>query len=176
MPGPSTRADSSDVGKAAQTAGPATTPEQSVRSAQHKIRSKLDARTTGLEGLVDQFTRSFGVSREKTSQLTGQMSRNMEMANEVGTVIARGYQEVSREWLELAQARLQNYVDHMAALVRCGSVQEVIATQQKIAEDLIREFSENGTRIAKVAGRIVEEAREAMAGKTDGKTGRVTEN
>jgi hypothetical protein len=176
MPDPRTHTEARNTGQTAQMASQAATPEQSVRSAQNRIRSKLDARATALDGLVDQFTRSFGLSPDKASELTGRVSRNMEVASEVGAVMTRGCQEASREWFEIAQARFQNYVEHMAALGRCGSVQELVATQQKIAQDLIQEFSENGTRMAKVAGRIVEETRRAIAAEAESRPGRVTNN
>jgi hypothetical protein len=72
-----------------------------------------EAALVGLDGIrraTDQFTRAVGLAGQESEAVTRQASENFGALTETGTVLARGMQDVSREWLTLSQNRFQKNV------------------------------------------------------------------
>ena len=77
---------------------------------------------TGIEAarrVAEEFGRVLGVGGQNEN-LTRQASQNFEAITETGSVLIRGFQEVSREWLDLMQERLRKNAEGMTKLANAA--------------------------------------------------------
>lgn len=87
---------------------------------------------------------------------------NLAAVTGVAGVLARGFQDISQEWLALAQGRVQKNMEALNALSRCRSLPELVALQTRFLQENLREAGENNRRIAEVSMRVAREAANAM--------------
>jgi phasin family protein len=81
---------------------------------------------------------------------------------EPSTVLARGFQDLSREWLSLVQERVEKNLDVFSALVRRQSVSEFIAVQSKVVRDSLEQSIEATRRVAAVSTRVASDASQTI--------------
>ena len=105
------------------------TPTGSPSSAGAIVRTAVDTASRAFQSSAEQIARSFGISGEQGDDLARQSSDSLEAITECGAVLARGFQEISRQWMNLAQHRLQKNLEGVQALASCQSVQDVVAVQ-----------------------------------------------
>jgi hypothetical protein len=120
-----------------------------------------EAAVVGLDGvrrMTDQFTSAFGLCGRESEAVKRQASENLGALAETGTVLARGMQDVSREWLTLSQQGLQKNIEGLTQLVRCRSMQDFIAAQSDLLRknwhymiDVSRQIAERSIEIANEA-------------------------
>ena len=120
----------------------------------------------GLEGarlLGEQLTRAFGLSSQNTEALTRQASENFGAVTETTTVLARGVQEASREWLSFVQERIQKNVEALTRLSQCQSVQDYVGVQGEILRENWQHAIEANRRVAEHSLKVASEATEKIA-------------
>jgi Phasin protein/N-6 DNA Methylase len=54
---------------------------------------------------------------------------------ETGTVLVRGLQDLSREWLKLSEEQLRRNLEAISQLAGCRSVQDLVAVQSGLVRD-----------------------------------------
>ncbi|HZA94004.1 MAG TPA: phasin family protein, partial [Gemmatimonadales bacterium] len=74
------------------------------------------------------------------------------------TVLARGVQDVSREWFELSQKRLQMNLDGLRSLAQCRSVPDFMAVQASLIRDNLEQTLDTSRRMAELTQQLAEEA------------------
>jgi hypothetical protein len=114
--------------------------------------SELARRSTGQA--MQMFDRSGGEARG----LTGQASEGFNIVAQSNTILARGFQDVSREWFELSQKRLQTNLDGLNALARCRSMNEFVTVQSSLIRDNLEQTVDNSRRIAELTIQLADEA------------------
>ena len=127
-------------------------------AARDSARSGLEAATQGVRRLTDQFTQVLGFSGPQSEELTRRSSENVRALTEASTVIAKGAQELSREWLDLAQDRHAKNIDGIKRLAGCRSVQDLIAVQSDLLRDGVQELISTNKRFAELSVRLANEA------------------
>jgi phasin family protein len=137
---------------------------QAAETTQETIRTAMDTASRAFQSSADQIARSFGLAGEQGEDLTQQSTRNLEAITECGAVLARGFQEITREWLSLAQHRAQKNLEGVQALASCRNVQDVVAAQTEFLRDNIREIMENSRQIAETSVKVADEAAQALTG------------
>ena len=120
---------------------------------------------------TDQMGQLFGFAGERGQELTRQSSQNLEVVTETSAVLARGFQDISREWLGLMQEGVQKNLEGFAALSRCRSVQDFVALQSEFARNSLEQTVEGTRRIAEVSTRVASEASETLTSQS-GRGGR----
>jgi len=91
-----------------------------------------DATVVGLDGVrrvTEQVTEALGIAGQKSEAVAHQASENLGALAETSTVLARGIQDVSREWLRLSQHGLQKNIEGLTQLARCRSIPDLAAVQ-----------------------------------------------
>lgn len=131
---------------------------QAAEVTQETIRTAVDTASRAFQGSAEQITRSFGLSDR-------QATHNIEAMTECSAVLVRGFQEISREWLSLAQHRLQRNLEGVQAIASCQNVQDVVAAQTELVRDNIKQIVENSRQIAESSVRVAEEAAQTFTGK-----------
>jgi hypothetical protein len=120
-----------------------------------------DAFQSGLGTAVEVAQRSmmvmFGVGEEARTR-PAQVATSFEAMTESTTVMIRGFQDVSREWLEMSRNRFQTNVDGFNAMVRCRSAHDLVAVQSSLIRENLELAMENGRRLAELSASVTEKA------------------
>jgi phasin family protein len=145
--------------------GMADSVRAGAEGAQRVASTVRDAVQTGLgtaseiaQRSTDQALQIFSFSGRDTRDLADQASRNLQAIAQSGTVLARGVQDVSQQWMSMTQDRLQKNLDGFNALTRCRSVPDAVAVQSSLVRNNLEQMLENGRRLAELSIRIAEEA------------------
>ena len=93
-------------------------------------------------------------------------AENVEAVTETGSVLVRGFHDVSREWVELAQQRLQRNAEGLARLAQCRNLQDLAAVQTELVRENLREMIDNTRRISErsVQVEVLDASRRLPAG------------
>ncbi|WP_046867185.1 phasin family protein [Microvirga massiliensis] len=124
-----------------------------------------EAAVIGLDGVrrvTERVTQALGVTGQESEAVTRQASENLGALTETGTVLARGLQEVSREWLTLSQHGLQKNIEGLTQLARCRTLQDLVAVQSELMRnnwhymiDVSRQIAERSIEIANEAAQTI---------------------
>lgn len=137
-----------------------------VETLQETLQSNLNTTVQTLERMSDQFTRVISVAAPQAEALAGRSSQSFDAAWQASTILAKGAQEVSQEWLRLLQDRLARNVDVLNRLAGCRSVPDFIAIQGDVMRDRLGEAVESSRRIAEVSMRATDEATHIIQSQT----------
>jgi hypothetical protein len=136
-----------------------------VESTQHMASTMQEAMSTGFTAAselaqrsTDQAMRFVGLSGRDEAWPAAQASEGLRTLAQSGTALASRVQDMSQEWLEMSQHRLQKNLDGLNALVRCRSVLDFVAVQRSLARDNLELTIENSRRVAELSARMVDEA------------------
>jgi phasin family protein len=103
----------------------------------------------------------FGLSGERSEELTRRSSQNLETMTEASATVARGFQDLSREWFTLVQEATQKNIEGLTALARCRSVPELLSAQADLVRNSMQQTI-NGTRkMTEVSTRLTTQAGQA---------------
>jgi phasin family protein len=117
--------------------------------------------------LTERAAQLFGFAGERGQELSRQSTQNLEVVSETSAVLARGFQDISQEWLGLFQERMQKNLEGLAAMTRCRSVQDLLAAQSEFARNSLEQTVESTRRLAEVSTRVASEASRTLASQAD---------
>jgi len=132
-----------------------------AREAANQTEEAVRAGAEGVRRVTEEFTKAFGFTAQHPD-LTRQATRNLEAITETGSVLARGFQEVSREWVELAQHRLQKNAEGLTRLAQCRNLQDLAAVQTEIVRENLQEMIDNSRRIAERSMQVAQDAAQVI--------------
>jgi phasin family protein len=145
------------------------TAEASRAGAREAANQTEEAMRTGVEGVrrvTEEFTKAFSLTGQN-EEVTRQATRNLEAITETGSILVRGFQDVSREWVELAQQRLQRNAERLARLAQCRNLQDLAAVQTELVRDNLREMIDNTRRISERSVEVASEAARTITAETN---------
>ena len=102
------------------------TARAGVREATDRAEDVMKTGIQSAQRVADEFGRVFGFGGQN-EDLTRQATQNLEAITETGTILMRGFQDVSREWLELTQERLRKNAQGMTKLAQCRTLPDLAA-------------------------------------------------
>jgi phasin family protein len=143
-------------------AAAAHTSERISGEAQDTLRSGLKAASEESRRATDQVTQLFTQSAARGEELTRRSAQGLEVLTQTSTALTRGFQNLSREWLTLAQARLQRNVDAMSAIAGCRSLPELFTIQTELVRDNLQHTLEATQRMVELSRRIASEAGQSV--------------
>ena len=123
--------------------------------------SELTRRSTG------QVTQGFSVTGGDAQGLTEQASQNLRVAAQSGAALARSFQDIAREAVEMSQRRWQRNLEGFNALARCRSPQDLVAVQSGLIRDNLEQTVENSRRLAELTIQMADEATRTIAVQTE---------
>jgi phasin family protein len=144
-------------------AAAANTSERISGPAHDAARAGLNAASEASQHMADQITQLFGMTGEQSEELARRSAQSIEAVTEASTVMARGFQDLSREMMTLAQERIQRNMDAFAALSRSRSIHELFTLQSELFRDNLQHTLESTRRIAEVSTRMAGDATQTMA-------------
>ena len=114
--------------------------------------------TQSFRRINDQFTKALGFNGPQAEELARRSSQNLQAVSQANTVLARGFQDASHEWISLAQERVTKNIDGLNRLAGCRSVQDFVAVQSDLVRDNLWQIIDTNKRIAELSLRVAEEA------------------
>jgi hypothetical protein len=146
--------------------------QRSTETVQEIMRSGVETANKTAQRSLDQFASVFGFSGREAQEAAEQSSRNLQAVAECGTVLARGVEDISREWLDWAQQRFQSHLDGLNALLRCRTPQDFVAVQSDQVRQNLELLIESTRRVAERSVQLAEAAGETIAVQADETAGR----
>ena len=137
---------------------------QAAETTRDAVRTTIETASRTLQSSAEQVAHSLGLSGEHAGEVTRQSTQNVEAITECGAILMRGFQEISREWLSLAQHNLQRNLEGFQALASCRTVQDAVATQTKLVRDNIQQIVDDGRHIAETSAKVANEAAQTLTG------------
>lgn len=121
---------------------------------------------SGVSGLAEQparqASRLFVVAGGTSREAVRHASRNVQGLTETGAVLARGFQDLSREWMNFTQQQFRANLNGLTGLVRCRTPQDVLELQTTVVRENLqgawnsaRRVSEISTEVAKEVARTI---------------------
>ena len=145
---------------------------QVAQTARGTIGSGLGTMTDLAQRSTDQVMDALNRSGERSQEIAERSSQTLAAVTGVSAVLTRGFQDLSREWLDLVQERARKNVESLTALSRCRSLPDVVAVQSDLVRDGLQQTIEGTRRFAEVSTRVVNEANQTLSAETAGRRGR----
>ncbi len=117
-----------------------------------------DTATQNAQRFTEQVAQMFSFSGERGEELSRRSSQSVQAMTEVSTVVARGMQDLTREWATLLQEQTQRNIEGFAALVRCRTLPELLSAQAELIQGNVQRTIEGTRRMAETSARLVTEA------------------
>jgi phasin family protein len=127
-------------------------------AAQEAGRETLSTAAQGAQRFTDQVTQIFGLTGERSEELTRRSSQNLEAMTQASSAVARGFQDLSREWFSLVQETTQKNIEGFAALARCRTVPELLSAQANLVQNTLQQTIDGTRRMAEVSSRVMTDA------------------
>jgi|SRR4051812_31307126 hypothetical protein len=129
-----------------------------TETARDTFQAGLNTATETFQRMSDQFTQALGFNGPQAEELARRASQNLQAVTQANTVLARGFQEASHEWINMARERVTKNMEGLNRLAGCRSVQDFVATQSDLARDGLQQVIDTNKRVAEVSLRIADEA------------------
>jgi phasin family protein len=136
--------------------------QKAARTVQEAMQSSFGAASELAHMSTDRMMQLYGLQSKDTKNLAEQTSQHLRAIAESSTVLARGMQDVSQEWIGLLQERMQTNLDGLSALARCRSMYDLVALQSSFMRSNMEQMLTNSRRIAELSSRITDEASRTM--------------
>src|SRR4051812_10905821 len=120
--------EAAQAGEQATRAG-ADSASQGAETLRDTVRSGLNTATETFQRASDQFLKGFTFSGPQSEEVARRSSQTIDAMTQTGSIMARGFQEVSHELLGLAQERLTKNIDGLNRLVGCRSMQDFVSVR-----------------------------------------------
>src|SRR3954470_4367905 len=131
---------------------------QGAETARKNLQAGLDTAAQTFQRMTDQFTQVLGFNGPQSEELARRSSQNLQAVSQANTVLARGFQEASHEWISLAQERMTKNMDGLNRLAGCRSVQDFVAVQSDLIRDSLWQIIDTNKRVAELSLHVAEEA------------------
>lgn len=149
-----------DLTKTVQTG--AEGAQTAVRTMQEAVQTGLSTASELARLSTDQAMQFFNPGTRDAQSLGDETSRNLQAVAQAGTVLARGVQDVSREWFELSQKRLRMNLDGLSSLARCRSVSDFVAVQTSLIRNNLEQTLDNSRRMAELTQQLAVKASQTL--------------
>jgi phasin family protein len=126
------------------------------------LESGLNNSIRSFQGITDQFSRMWSLDSPRAEEMTRRSSQNVEAVSQAGMILAKGGQEISRQWFEMIQDRLVANIDAMNKLASVRSFQDFVTLQTEIARGRFGHAVESSRRIAEISARVTGEAAQVI--------------
>jgi len=131
---------------------------RNIETAQGALQSGMEGALRSFETLTRTMTGTFGFTGSRGEQLAEESSTNVKVVAEAAAVVAKGAQDVSREWFKLTQNRLRTNLEALGQLASCRTAQDVISVQSNLMRQTLEQVVQSGQSIAEASRRSMDEA------------------
>lgn len=130
-------------------------------TAEQALRTGMETGVRSFEGLTQGLTRAFSVT-QPNPELATRSAENVRAVSEASTALAKGAQETSRTFFDLAQRTMSANVEAFTRFATCRSVQEVMALQSDLLRTNLQHVIESGDAMARCSTDAIRSAAQAI--------------
>jgi len=135
---------------------------QTAEAAREAVQAGLDATSNGLEQAADAFDRALGFSGDEGKRLAQRSTANIEAVTRCGRVLSEAAQDLSREWVGIAQRQVTQNLESMSTLASCRSVQDFATVQSDLLRARFAQMVEDARHLAERSIKAAHEANNAI--------------
>jgi phasin family protein len=143
--------------------------KQAKEAAKLGAESVEQAVKAGTEALNTGYAQAMAMTKEQVStyfpsaakgfdEFAGLGKDNLDAAFEFGSVAAKGFEAISKEFMAFNQKALEANMEKATALLGCKTVQDLVEVQTDIARGNFDEFVAQGTKITEISVKAANEA------------------
>jgi hypothetical protein len=133
---------------------------------QHTVQAGWDVTSKLAQRSTDQFMQVFGLSGQQSQEVAHQSSQNIQAIANTSAILARGFQDIVREWLSFTQSRLDENLDRLNALKTCQSIPDLVALQSDLIRENLEELIDKGQQIMERSTEVTHEAARTITAQT----------
>jgi hypothetical protein len=115
------------------------------------LAARLTARS------ADQLARALGIGSQETGQTAQQVASNIGAIMQSSSVVAQGAGAISAEWMDFACQQTERSLQHMQAVIRSRTPQDLAAAQSAALRDQIEGLIKGARRIAELTLQTADE-------------------
>jgi phasin family protein len=130
----------------------------SVEEAKQAEAKRAREQVKIVQRVAEDVTNTVQAGAEGAQTMARTMQGAVQTSLSTASELARGVQDVSREWFELSQKRLQTNLDGLSSLARCRSVPDIIAVQTSLIRDNLEQTFDNSRRMVDLTRQLANEA------------------
>ena len=130
-----------------------------------ELTAQISGRST--EELARAFPLGNLMAGEETRKAAEQSSRNVDALVDSGSVLARGVEDITREWFDFARGRVEQNLTSLGEFARCRSPQDVAALQSEMMRDNLEVMLQISRKVAEISMRVAEDAMSKVADAAD---------
>lgn len=123
--------------------------------------NEFASRLTGKS--ADQVAKAFGVGGNEAEHAVEQSTHTLNAVVQSSAALNQNMHEVSRQWLELLQRQVERGMNHMDALLRARTPQELAAVQCDIMRDHLDGIIDTTKRAAELSSEAANKASKHMS-------------
>ena len=128
--------------------------EEAKRAEAKRAREQIEI----VQQVTDDVTNTVQAGAEGAQVMARTMQEAVQTGLSTASELARGVQDVSREWFELSQKRLLKNLDGLSSLAQCRSVPDFMAVQTALIRDNLEQTLDNSRRMAELTMQLADEA------------------
>jgi len=128
--------------------------EEAKRAEAKRAREQIEI----VQQVTDDVTNTVQAGAEGAQVMARTMQEAVQTGLSTASELARGVQDVSREWFELSQKRLLKNLDGLSSLAQCRSVPDFMAVQTSLIRDNLEQTLDNSRRMAELTRQLADEA------------------
>jgi hypothetical protein len=132
--------------------------QQSAEIVQTSWNFGADMTTGVFNSSSEQLRRAIGLSGHEIEAATNRSTRNVEAILYSATMVSKGMNDASREYLDFVRGQFAKNMDRMNELWRCRTPQELVAVQSDFMREAVKELFERQRRIADISIRLADQA------------------
>jgi hypothetical protein len=132
--------------------------QQNADMLQNSWRFGVDMATVMMGRSTDQLGRTFGLTGNEAQQATERSVRNAEAIMYSATAVAKGMNDVSREYFDFVREQIERTMDRMNELWRCRTPHDLAAVQTDLMRDSIRSALDTSRRMADMSLKVADDA------------------
>ena len=144
--------------------------EEAKRAEAKRAREQIEI----VQQVTDDVTNTVQAGAEGAQVMARTMQEAVQTSLSTASELARGVQDVSREWFELSQKRLLKNLDGLSSLAQCRSVPDLMAVQTALIRDNLEQTLDNSRRMAELTRQLADEASRIVTAQSEKSLQRVS--
>jgi len=144
--------------------------EEAKRAEAKRARDQVEI----VERVADDVTSTVQAGADGAQVMARTMQEAVQTGLSTASELARGVQDVSREWFELSQKRLLKNLDGLSSLAQCRSVPDFMAVQTSLIRDNLEQTLDNSRRMAELTRQLADEASRIVTAQSEKSLQRVS--
>lgn len=141
------------------------TTDAGAETARINVETARQANASGANMVMEMAQRSvsnmanaWGFAGEENQETAQQASQSIRAIAECGTVLARGFQDISRELMSGAQDRFRQNLEGLGQLSRCRTPRDFFAVHSNLMRDYLESALSSSQRVSELSVGIAREA------------------